>query len=435
MKKFTKHVLALFMMGLCFSSFAQQDVKITKTIKEEEKVLHTEIEEMKLELKEMQTMLSELQLDDFDGKDVEFTIELEDSDASKEEIMFYRAAKGSGVDDELSSFTLFLGNDEGTKEADPQPKKKTFLGVTSTMTSEGLQLTSIIDNTAASKAGLKQGDVLLTFDDVKMGSHSALTNAIRSKKEGDKVPVTYIREGQTNTTMVTMGTKTIRPHSNHHWTNRNYNYTKVERDPCQVFIGVTTGTHRSQTGVRISEIIPDTPAEEAGLQAGDIITSIDGMATYSYSDLRVERDKHEQGDEFAIAYIRDGVAQNVVAQFKSCETEEEVVEETVEIVEPIVEDLPALPIDYTLEVADLKVFPNPTYGKLTIQFEAEAVPTTVRITDVAGKLVFVDQLPRFDGYYQNEINIGNDAAPGMMNITIQQGDKVKGEKAILLPKA
>ena len=111
------------------------------------------------------------------------------------------------------------------------------------------------------------------------------------------------------------------------------------------------------------------------------------------------------------------------------------VEETVEIVEPIVEDLPALPIDYTLEVADLKVFPNPTYGKLTIQFEAEAVPTTVRITDVAGKLVFVDQLPRFDGYYQNEINIGNDAAPGMMNITIQQGDKVKGEKAILLPKA
>jgi len=193
-------------------------------------------------------------------------------------------------------------------------------------------------------------------------------------------------------------------------------------DPCKVFIGVSTTSCGCDEGVRVVRVVSGTPAEKAGLKAGDIITALDGVLVFSSTDLRLERDKHEQGDKFEIAYIRDEVAQNVVAQFKNCETEATRV-------------APNMPIDYTLDVSDLKVFPNPTYGKLTIQFEAEAVPTVLTITDVTGKLIYVDQRPRFEGFYQNEINISKEATPGIMNIMIQQGNKVKAEKAILLPGA
>ena len=182
-------------------------------------------------------------------------------------------------------------------------------------------------------------------------------------------------------------------------------------DPCKVFIGVSTTSCGCDEGVRVVRVVSGTPAEKAGLKAGDIITALDGVLVFSSTDLR-----------FEIAYIRDEVAQNVVAQFKNCETEATRV-------------APNMPIDYTLDVSDLKVFPNPTYGKLTIQFEAEAVPTVLTITDVTGKLIYVDQRPRFEGFYQNEINISKEATPGIMNIMIQQGNKVKAEKAILLPGA
>ena len=57
-------------------------------------------------------------------------------------------------------------------------------------------------------------------------------------------------------------------------------------------------------------IITDTmegyPAQEAGLQAGDLITSVNGAKVYLYSEVRLEAALNEGGSSMEITYVRDG---------------------------------------------------------------------------------------------------------------------------------
>jgi putative serine protease PepD len=57
----------------------------------------------------------------------------------------------------------------------------------------------------AAKAGLERGDVITRVDDTKITSGSDLTSAIRSHQPGDKVTITYTRDGDQKTAEVTLG--------------------------------------------------------------------------------------------------------------------------------------------------------------------------------------------------------------------------------------
>ncbi|MCA9849191.1 MAG: PDZ domain-containing protein, partial [Dehalococcoidia bacterium] len=59
-------------------------------------------------------------------------------------------------------------------------------------------------------------------------------------------------------------------------------------------------------GVAIGQVEPGSPAEAAGMQAGDIITAIDGSAIEGESDLPAALDAHNVGDEVAFTVLRDG---------------------------------------------------------------------------------------------------------------------------------
>ncbi len=59
-------------------------------------------------------------------------------------------------------------------------------------------------------------------------------------------------------------------------------------------------------GVLIRQIVEDSPADEAGLQSGDIVTSVNGADVGTPRDLtRLVRD-HSAGDELKIRFVRDG---------------------------------------------------------------------------------------------------------------------------------
>ena len=58
------------------------------------------------------------------------------------------------------------------------------------------------------------------------------------------------------------------------------------------------------SGAIVVEIVPGTPAEEAGLEAGDIITAIDGAEVESMDQLVVELRKKKIGDTVTIEFYR-----------------------------------------------------------------------------------------------------------------------------------
>lgn len=68
----------------------------------------------------------------------------------------------------------------------------------------GIYVTEITDSSGASDAGLKSGDIITKIDGNDIGGFSDLSVIVGSKRPGDKVAVTYIRNGKTNNVNVTL---------------------------------------------------------------------------------------------------------------------------------------------------------------------------------------------------------------------------------------
>ncbi|HSV68303.1 MAG TPA: trypsin-like peptidase domain-containing protein [Mycobacteriales bacterium] len=74
-------------------------------------------------------------------------------------------------------------------------------------TTNGGTLLQVTANGPAAKAGLRAGDVVTKVGDRQIDSADALVAAVRSHRPGDQITLTYLRNGQTKTTKVTLGGK------------------------------------------------------------------------------------------------------------------------------------------------------------------------------------------------------------------------------------
>src|SRR5438067_4147361 len=71
----------------------------------------------------------------------------------------------------------------------------------------GAQVARVKSGSPAAGAGLKAGDVITAFAGQTIQSPDELTAAVATKAPGDKVSVTYVRNGTTKTTQVTIGNR------------------------------------------------------------------------------------------------------------------------------------------------------------------------------------------------------------------------------------
>src|SRR5215218_8414086 len=67
-------------------------------------------------------------------------------------------------------------------------------------------------------------------------------------------------------------------------------------------------------GARIAEVRPETPAARAGLEAGDVVTEVDGETVQSGDDLRLAVEAHKPGDSLELTVKRDGDTKTVTVE-------------------------------------------------------------------------------------------------------------------------
>ncbi len=60
------------------------------------------------------------------------------------------------------------------------------------------------------------------------------------------------------------------------------------------------------SGAEIQEVIPDSPAEEAGLQVGDLIREVDGQRVSTVRPLAELLSRYRPGDQVTLTVERDG---------------------------------------------------------------------------------------------------------------------------------
>ncbi|ACA31015.1 protease Do [Histophilus somni 2336] len=72
-----------------------------------------------------------------------------------------------------------------------------------------------------------------------------------------------------------------------------------------------------QQGAFVSEVLPNSAAEKAGLQAGDVITAIDGQKLASFAELRAKIATSGAGKEIKLTYLRDGKSKTAKVKLQS----------------------------------------------------------------------------------------------------------------------
>ncbi len=89
----------------------------------------------------------------------------------------------------------------------------------------------------------------------------------------------------------------------------------VEMSPVPITVQNEQGLSGDQ-GILVREVFPGTAAAGAGVQAGDVITSINGTPITSMTDLRNIVSSHEVGDAVDLVVRRGGVDMNMASSFE-----------------------------------------------------------------------------------------------------------------------
>jgi serine protease Do len=160
----------------------------------------------------------------------------------------------------------------------------------------GVVVTRVFEDTPGAKAGLKEGDVLTTLDGKPVHNGRELQTLIARLPVGKSVEVRGLRDGQAKTFNVT-----IEEQPNKFGTTRVPLPRRIERDePDSVAIdkiGVdaihltadvadSLGYRERAQGALITSVKRDSPADEAGLRRGMLITKVDKKPVKSAKALR-----------------------------------------------------------------------------------------------------------------------------------------------------
>jgi serine protease Do len=91
------------------------------------------------------------------------------------------------------------------EDFDSRVSQIAFLGVAPDETAEDARIGRVVPGSAADKAGLKQGDVIVKFNATELTRYRDLPPLVRKKKPGDRVTLEIRRGDKTLTVNATLG--------------------------------------------------------------------------------------------------------------------------------------------------------------------------------------------------------------------------------------
>ncbi len=183
---------------------------------------------------------------------------------------------------------------------------------------EGAYVKRVILGTAAEDAQLKAGDVIVKIDKEDITSYQDLIAYLKTKAAGDKVKVTYIRDGKKASTKATLGEDEDREREFIYRDARTNNNFDFKTSP-KAFLGVTPGA-QNERGVRLGSIVENSAAKEAGLQVNDVILSISGNDVNSFHELSAVIADYEPNDKAEVTFLRNEIEMTLPITFKSRES-------------------------------------------------------------------------------------------------------------------
>lgn len=210
---------------------------------------------------------------------------------------------------------------------------RAFLGVTTEEEGNdgGAKITSISENSAAEKAGLKKDDIITKVGDYNVENPEDLSRAVRKYKPEEKVTIVYKRDGKENKVTATLGKTQSIARAYGYTTPRAFdapNFAPLERldqfhfdwddENGQYFgfhgrprLGIKAQDTEEGKGVKVLDVVKESLAEKAGIKEGDIITEFDGKAVNSADQLAEAAADSREKASVKIQIIREGKTQTI----------------------------------------------------------------------------------------------------------------------------
>ena len=150
---------------------------------------------------------------------------------------------------------------------------------------EGVLVYQVLPESPASKAGMKDGDIVKTFDGAPIRHSRELIDRVSSTKAGRRIGIEVLRDGKRQTLQVEIGERPAEVElaaggaTTEAW--RGLQVGNLSPDNLERF-NLPPGT----AGVLVVDVEGGSPAEQAGLHPGDVINEINRIRIENMSDYR-----------------------------------------------------------------------------------------------------------------------------------------------------
>jgi serine protease Do len=201
---------------------------------------------------------------------------------------------------------------------------RAMLGVTTEKDSKGAEIQTISKESGAEKAGLKKGDIISRIDESKIEGPDDLSAAIKKHKPGDKVSISYFRDGKEQKATAELGKwKGVRQSYSYSIPNMNFDalprIQSLPRIQGQNWnwssgspkLGLFVQDSEDGKGVKVIDVDEESNAAKAGLKEEDVITEIDGVEITGADQVaRIVKDSKDK-ISLKMKILRKGKTENV----------------------------------------------------------------------------------------------------------------------------
>jgi serine protease Do len=182
---------------------------------------------------------------------------------------------------------------------------------------DGALVADVVSGGPAEEAGLEVGDVITRFDGHDIDSARTLSRMVASANPSESTDVTVWRDGRSREITVKLGqaeNEVVASNGRGPGANAPANAAlglslRGLTDNDRAMLGLPSGVK----GAVVASVEPGSPAEEKGLRAGDVITSVNQQAVDNVGDAVTALNSAKSNDETALLVVRRGDSQRFVA--------------------------------------------------------------------------------------------------------------------------
>jgi Do/DeqQ family serine protease len=158
----------------------------------------------------------------------------------------------------------------------------------------GVIVNSVVPGSAAERAGIRRGDILVSINGEQIDSPNTLRNSIASKAPGTEVSLTILRDGREQEVRASLGeltANTSRPNPQQQDQGPTRGRLGVSVQPLTPDLASQLGLDSNTQGLVVTSVEPSSPAAESGIRQGDVIAEANRQPVRSVEELQAAVDQ------------------------------------------------------------------------------------------------------------------------------------------------